>query len=47
MGVSLTGKIDVVTDLEIKKQMWWDDLSEHFKKPENETWCVLMFKPEQ
>ena len=46
-GISLTGKIEVVTDLEIKKQMWWDDLSEHFQKPENESWCVLMFKPEQ
>ena len=46
-GISLIGKTEVVTDLEIKKQMWWGDLSGHFKSPENESWCVLMFKPEQ
>ena len=46
-GISLTGKIEVATDLDVKKQMWWSDLEEHFKSPENDTWCVLMFKPEQ
>ena len=46
-GISLTGKIEIITDLEVKRQMWYDELAEHFKEPENDCWCVLMFKPER
>ena len=30
-----------------KRQMWYDELAEHFNKPEDDCWCVLMFKPER
>ena len=46
-GISLTGKIEVITDIEIKKQMWYDALGDFFKSPDDERWCVLMFKPER
>jgi len=46
-GVSLTGNINVITDCETKKQMWYDALNDHFKDAEDESWCVLMFRPER
>ena len=46
-GISLTGKIEIITDLEVKQQMWYDELAEHFNKPDDDCWCVLMFKPER
>ena len=41
------GKIEILTDFETKKQMWYDELADHFKGPEDERLCVLMFKPER
>jgi len=46
-GISLSGKIEVMTDIKIKKQMWYDALGDFFKGPEDETLCVLMFRPER
>ncbi len=46
-GISLTGKVQVITDFNIKKQMWYDALGEVFKSPDDEKLCVLMFKPEK
>ena len=46
-GISLTGKIEVITDFETKKQMWYDALSDYSKNPDDKNWCVLMFKPER
>ena len=46
-GISLMGKVEIITDLKIKKRMWYDELAEHFTEPENDCWCVLMFKPER
>ena len=46
-GISLTGKIEIITDLEIKRQMWYDELADHFKGAEDDGLCVLMFRPER
>ena len=46
-GISLTGKIEVVTDLETKRQMWYDALDVFFENPEDEALCVLVFLPER
>ena len=46
-GISLTGKVDVITDLNIKKQMWYGALGDYFKGPDDEKFCVLMVKPER
>ena len=44
-GISLTGHINIITDSEMKKQMWYDTLGDHFSGPDDENYCVLMFKP--
>ena len=46
-GISLTGKIEVMTDLATKTQMWYDALGDFFKDPEDKRLCVLMFRPER
>lgn len=46
-GISLTGKIEIITDLEIKRKMWYDELADNFNGPEDNGLCVLMFKPER
>jgi len=46
-GISLIGKIEIITDLEVKRQMWYDELAEHFNGSEDDGLCVLMFKPER
>jgi len=46
-GISLTGCTKVVTDNEIKKQMWYAELGDSFTGPDDPNWCVLLFKPER
>ena len=46
-GISLVGKIEVITDINIKKQMWYDALGDFFQDPADERMCILMFKPEK
>ena len=46
-GISLTGKIEVLTDAETKKQMWYDALGSYFDGPGDEKMCVLLFRPER
>ena len=46
-GISLVGKTEVLTDPVSKKEMWYDELSDVFTGPEDERWCVLLFKPER
>ena len=46
-GISLKGRIEVITDLDVKKQMWYDALGDYFRGPEDEKLCVLMFRSEK
>jgi len=46
-GISLIGKVEVLTDLETKRQMWYDALGDYFSGPEDGNMCVLMFRPER
>ena len=46
-GISLTGKLEVTTDLDTKKRMWYDALGDVFKSPDDESLCVLILKPER
>jgi general stress protein 26 len=46
-GISLTGKVEIITELKTKKQMWYDTLANSFEGPADDRWCVLMFKPER
>jgi len=45
-GISLVGKIEIMTDKETKQKMWYDALGDSFSSPEDERLCVLMFRPE-
>lgn len=37
----------MITDTDLKSQMWYDALGDFFKDPADERLCVLMFKPEK
>ena len=38
------GTIEILTDAEIKKDMWYKGLENHFNGPEDPNYCVLRFK---
>lgn len=42
-GINLVGTIEVVTDPAVKKEMWYDGMSNHFSGPEDPNYCVLRF----
>ena len=46
-NITLVGKIDVVKDIEIKKEMWYSGLENHFKGYEDPNLCVLKFTTER
>ena len=46
-NITLVGKIEVITDPEIKKEMWYDGLEHHFTGPEDENYYVLKFVTER
>lgn len=46
-GISLIGKTEVLTDDDIKRQMWYDELGASFTGPKDPRWCVLRFVPER
>lgn len=46
-GISLLGKVEVSTDPELKKQVWYKDLGDFFAGPEDAELCVLLFRPEK
>lgn len=39
--ISLVGTIEEITDLEIKKEMWYEGLANHFKGYDDPDYCVL------
>jgi general stress protein 26 len=46
-NITLVGKIEVVKDLDVKKEMWYDGLENHFNGPEDQNYCVLKFSTER
>lgn len=46
-NITLVGRIEVVTDPNVKKEMWYSGLSNHFNGPEDPNYCVLHFKTER
>ncbi len=42
-NITLVGAIEIVTDPEAKKEMWYGGLSSHFSGPEDPDYCVLRF----
>ena len=46
-NITLVGKIEVITDPKIKKEMWYDGLEHYFTGYEDENYCVLKFVTER
>ena len=46
-NITLTGTIEIITDPEVKKEMWYEGLSHRFSGPEDPGFCVLEFKTEK
>ena len=42
-NITLVGTIEILTDPETKKEMWYDGLAEHFNGPTDPQCCVLSF----
>ena len=42
-NITLVGNIEVLTDLETKKEMWYDGMGYYFSGPEDPNFCVLQF----
>lgn len=46
-NITLVGTIEVLTDPDIKKEMWYDGLENHFSGPDDPGYCVLRFRTER
>ncbi|SHI16780.1 General stress protein 26 [Sporobacter termitidis DSM 10068] len=46
-NITLVGTIELVTDPEVKKEMWYGGLANHFSGPDDPDYCVLRFKTER
>lgn len=46
-NITLVGTIEILTDPEIKKEMWYEGLVNHFNGPEDPNYCVLRFRTER
>ena len=42
-NITLIGDIEVLTDIESKKEMWYDGMGYYFKGPDDPNFCVLQF----
>ena len=41
--ISIKGKMEIITDPEVKKEMWYEGLAHHFSGPEDPGYVVLKF----
>jgi general stress protein 26 len=46
-NITLVGTIEVCTEPNIKKEMWYDGLSNHFSGPNDPNYCVLRFNTQR
>ena len=46
-NINLVGRIEILTDPEIKKEMWYDGLENHFTGSADKNYCVLKFTTER
>lgn len=45
-NITLVGTIEIITDPDVKKEMWYGSLVNHFSGPLDPNYCVLRFKTE-
>ncbi len=46
-NITLTGRVEVVTDEAVKREMWYDGLENHFSGADDPNYCVLRFRTER
>lgn len=46
-NITLVGSMEVLTDPDVKKEMWYAGMGYHFSGPEDEGYCVLKFTTER
>jgi general stress protein 26 len=46
-NITLVGTMEILVDPDIKKEMWYGGLSNHFSGPEDPNYCVLRFKTQR
>lgn len=46
-NITLVGTIEILTDMDVKREMWYDGLANHFSGPEDPNYCVLRFKTQR
>ncbi len=46
-NITLVGTIEILTDPNVKKEMWYGGLANHFSGPEDPNYCVLRFKTQR
>lgn len=46
-NITLVGTIEILTDPDVKKEMWYEGLANHFNGPEDPNYCVLRFKTQR
>lgn len=46
-NITLIGTIDIITDPDVKKEMWYGGLVNHFSGPQDPNYCVLRFKTQR
>lgn len=46
-NITLVGSIEILTDPDIKNEMWYDGLKNHFSGADDPDYCVLRFKTER
>jgi general stress protein 26 len=42
-NISLVGEAEIITDANVKKEMWYDGLGNHFSGADDPNYCVLKF----
>nr|WP_312291678.1 pyridoxamine 5'-phosphate oxidase family protein [Clostridium chromiireducens] len=46
-NITLVGTIEILNDSDVKKEMWYDGLANHFSGPEDANYCVLRFRTQR
>lgn len=46
-NITLVGKIEIVTDPDVKQEMWYSGMEHHFDGPDAPGYCVLRFHTER
>lgn len=46
-NITLVGTMEILTDPQVKREMWYGGLANHFSGPEDPDYCVLRFNTER